>query len=278
MPLNVYCTGHRWSRLVCGAFAQGARAPIVAPAPLLKGDMFTYGCLRGLLPTIKQAQREKRALYYADNAYMRPGKDEGAYFRITKNALQHTGLGELAAPKQARARWEQLGMPLKPWRASGGHVLVCPPLRLWGAIWGFCADEWLDNTLKELRRHTDRELRVRAKLSWNDNKSANTVGYAGRAKTSLVKTLAEDLEGCWALVAHSSNAAVEALIAGVPVFCTNPCAAYALGSPDLSQIEHPRLDGDREHWAMVLAANQWQLSEMRDGTAWRALSESPAAL
>ena len=264
--------------MICKAFAQGAKAPLVPPAPLLPGDVFTYGCLRGLLPTILQAQREGRTWYLCDNGYFRPGKNESSYFRITRNALQHNGTGELPFPKHlARERWAKLGIKIKPWRESGKHVLVCPPLRLAGATWGYDADEWLRVTLKTLRKYTDRELRVRAKMSWQDNKTKGTAGYEGRVKathSSMLVQMAEDLRDCHAVVVRTSNCAVEALIAGVPVFCTHECAAEPMGLRDLHQIESPIMPDNRERWATLIASNQWKLSEMRDGTAWRMLNES----
>jgi hypothetical protein len=278
--LNIYCTGHKWSSMVCKAFAIGAKAPIVPPFPLLPGDMFTYGCLRGLLPTILQAQREGRTWYLADNGYFKPGKNESSYFRITRNDLQHTGRGELPYPKHvARARWAQLKIPIQPWRAGGKHVLVCPPLRLAGATWGYDADEWLRVTLKTLRKHTPRELRVRLKMSWNDNKTRNTAGFEGSDKptnSSMMTPMADDLIDCHAVVVRTSNCAVEAVLAGVPVFCTHSCAAEPMGLMDLAQIESPVRPEGRERWAALLASNQWSLAEMRSGFAWKMLNESAA--
>ena len=258
--------------MVCHAFARGVKSRIVQPYPLLPGDVFVYGCLRGLMPTLRQAMREERTYYYGDNGYMRPGKNELGHFRITKNAVQHTGTGEFQIPEaQAYKRFKGLGLEIKPWRKRGNHVLVCPPMRLSGAVWGYDADAWLAQTLETLRKHTDRELRVRAKMSWNDNKSKNTASYEGRPKTAL-KTMAEDLDGAWALVSYNSNAATEALLAGIPIFNSIGGGAYALGTPDLSKIEEPRLDGDRHRWAAMLACNQWTLEEMRNGTAWKMLN------
>ena len=71
-----------------------------------------YGCLRGLKPTLDQAQAEGRTWYYADNGYFRPGKT--GYFRVTRDALQHDGTGD-ASPE----RWERLGLEIKPWRKDG---------------------------------------------------------------------------------------------------------------------------------------------------------------
>ncbi|MCR4331295.1 MAG: hypothetical protein NUV34_01105 [Sulfuricaulis sp.] len=272
--LHVYATENQWSQMVCKAFARGADAPIVPPYPLLPGDVFMYGALRGLLPTLRQAQREGRTWFYADNGYMRSGKDEKAYFRVTRNALQVDGSGELPFPKHAaRERWARLKLSLKPWRKTGSHIVVCPPGRLFGATFGFDADEWLRVTLKTLGKYTDRELRVRKKMSWNDAKPVPAPNLGTGIKTSVPEPLDEDLRGAWALVTHSSNSAVEALLAGIPVFCTNPCGASAMGLSDLTQIEAPRMEEGREKWAAVLASNQWTLKEMREGLCWKMLNE-----
>ena len=74
------------------------------------------------------------------------------------------------------------------------------------------------------------------------------------------------------MVAYSSSAAIDALIAGVPVFVLSDfAAAYRMGSPDLSQIESPVYPHDRQSFCNCLADQQWNLLELRNGEAWRAL-------
>jgi len=255
--LHVYQTPQSKNQKICEAFAAGCGAPIVPPYPLLPGDVFMYGCLRGLLPTLRQAQAEGRTWFYADNGYFRPGrKGWGGYYRVTRNALQHDGSGA-AGPD----RWNRLDMKIRPWRKTGNHIIVCPPSRLLAVILGFDADRWLAETLATLRNHTKRKIRLRKKMSWSEVKLGHGV------------PLADDLAGAWALVTHSSNAAVEALVAGVPVFCTAPCAAYRMGLPDVAMIENPIMPGGREQWAWNLAAAQWTLNEMASGLCWRELSD-----
>jgi hypothetical protein len=103
---------------------------------------------------------------------------------------------------------------------------------------------------------TDREIRVRDKPNVKRQP----------------RSFAEDLRGAWALVARSSNTAVEAILAGIPAFVTHPCAAMACASADLSKIEEPLVPDDREDWAALLAANQWTLEEMERGVAWQFLT------
>lgn len=79
--------------------------------------------------------------------------------------------------------------------------------------------------------------------------------------------MAEDLKGAHALVTYMSNTSVEALLAGVPVFCTGPCAAASMGLHDLAQIEAPYYPDDRQRWFELLAENQWTLKEVAAGMA-----------
>ena len=253
--LNCYSTGHKHSATVCQAFAAGiVGAPILPPAPYVSGQTFMYGCLRGLLPTLRQAQAKTDIYpwFYGDNGYVKRGHYHG-YYRVTRNAYQHDGRGEAD-----EGRWRSLGLDIKPWRKGGKHIVVCPPSRLWGALMGFSADVWLDQTLKKLGEHTDRPIRVRMKMSWEQVKKPTA-------------PLEEDLADAWMLVTHSSNAAVEAVLYGVPVICTESCAAQIMGRTSIADVESPVYPDDRLRWASVLASNQWTLDEMRDGTCWRML-------
>ena len=248
LPPNVYHTGHIYSDTICKAFAEGCGGALVSPAPLLPGSVAMYGCLRGLLPTLKQAQAEGRTWWYMDNGYFRPGHFHG-YYRVTRNAFQHDGTG-----KASSKRWERLGLNIAPWQKGGRRILVCPPSQKFGELLGFNAAAWLQAMLNTLKRHTDREIRV-------------------RAKKGNATPLDADLKDCHAVVAHSSNAAVLALLAGVPVFCTAPCAAHRMGGADVSKIEMPVYPEDREQWAWNLADHQFNLEEMRQGLCWEMLQE-----
>ena len=166
-----------------------------------------YGALRGLMPTLKQAQAEGRTWLYADNGYLRPGKS--GHFRITRNALQHDGAGD-ASPD----RLERLGLEIKPWRKDGSHVLVCPPDAIYGQLWGLDHAKWLQDVLATLRSATDRPVLVR------DRSKAG----------SATEPFAAALRGAWALVTCASNAAVEAAAGWRASVLHMACAAYGMGA------------------------------------------------
>jgi hypothetical protein len=240
----VYVTEHAHSQTVGTAFAMGGRMRRAPATELLPGAAVFYGILRGCGPLLHKAIQLGRDFYFVDNGYLKPGHYHG-YYRATKNAYQHRGEG-----RGDFERLRALDLTVSPWQ-KGAHVVVCPPGEVYCNHHGMSAAGWLQDTLTVLSANTDREIRVRKKGS--------------------VRPLAEDLKGAHALVTHASNAAVEAIVAGVPAFVTGASPARAMGNTMLREIERP-VYGERMEWLAILAANQWTLDEFRAGTAWAALN------
>lgn len=226
----------------CRAFSAGCGGKVTTDLALMPGPVAMFGS-PALWDLLCQARAEGRDWWYGDHGYF----GRGEYFRVTHNALQHDGWGD-AEPD----RFSAFGLPIKPWRTEGGHILLCPPDDVFAGLLGFSGSAWADNVVAELRRHTDRPILTRARDQANS------------------RPLSTDLKGCWALVTHSSNAAIEAAMAGVPVFCTAPCAGLALGTGDLSRIEAPELPL-RELVLWKLAESQWTLDEIASGLCWDAI-------
>jgi len=155
----------------------------------------------------------------------------------------------------------RFGLSVKPWREAGRHVLVTTQSELFYRLHlGLSRADWLADTVARLGSATGRPIEVCHKpVAARAHNAAAAAGFEAA------------LAGAHALVTHSSSTAVKALIEGVPVFCTGPCAASPMGRADLARIEAPHYPEDREAWLRVLAANQWTRQEMADGTCWRAL-------
>jgi hypothetical protein len=203
--------------------------------------------------TFLEARAGARPWVYLDHAYM----GRGRFYRVTMNATQ---IGtEVAGVPGCPARLAASGAKVRDWRKPGDYVLITPPGDRWLHLLdeGFTQREWVRRTEAAVRAATDRPVRIRFKPS---------------SRVRVVPFLDEAVRA-WCVVTHQSVTAVEALLAGVPVFVTTPhTAAAPMASLDLSQIETPRRDGDRQAWAAWLAANQWSLDELRSGEAWRALT------
>lgn len=237
------------SRVILEAFARGAdgvlgsdRAPTLGPGPAA-----FFGVV-GLEHLVRLAVAEGRTWFYGDNAFFDCAR--GRYFRFARNCVQ---FANLAQPDHGRLK--ALGVAPKPWRTDGRHIVVVEQSEHFLNLVG--AQHWLLRVLGDLKKATDRPLRIRR---WR------------RDKDKAAATLRDDLDGAWALVTHMSAAATEALVAGVPVFVSGLCAATPMASGELASIEKPRYPDGREDWAAGLAAMQWTLDEMRAGMAWRALN------
>lgn len=242
------------SRVVLEAFAKGCGGRVIEGVTELQpGAAAFYGIMNETVPLYHAAKAAGKDVYYLDHGYFRADR----FYRATKNADQYTGTER--NPKHfAYKRWRGLGIEIKPWQMNeGGHVLVTLQSLMTFEARGEDRAKWLEDVTTVLWAATHREIRVRDKPT---------------AKKPQPLSFAEDLAGAWALVARTSNTAVEALLAGIPAFVTHSCAALPCARTDLARIEDPFFPDDREDWAAALAGNQWTLEEMAGGMAWEALN------
>jgi hypothetical protein len=233
------------------AFAEGIGCELryaedeTGPRP---GVPIVWGVLRGSDRVVAYAKQSGQYFFYVDHAYFSRG--HGQSYRVSRNRYE-AGPVRDCPPDRIEAH----EVVLKPWQRGGRNVLVCPPTDYFVAAHG-CAD-WLDTTLAAVQRHTDRPIVVRRKPQPGET----------------VEPLAEALSKAHALVTHSSNVAIEAVLAGVAVFVSPSSAAAPMGLTDLSSIETP-VYPDRDKWLAHLAYCQFSFEEMRSGAAWRMLLES----
>lgn len=229
---------------LCLAFARGCGGQI--GSTLREGPAVFYGVDQSNLAIWQKVRSSGRDWYYMDNSMFDATRE--TRFRVTKNRLQHTGMGESDG-----RRFAALGIDIAPWREAGEHIIVCPQSDSFMRTVAGYEGSWTSQTIDRLRRQTHRELRLRP---WSRN------------KTALGASLQADLVDAHALVTWSSAAAVTALLAGVPVVVeSNDCAARFMGGTDLEALPRP----ERENWAGVLADNEFTINELQDGTAWRKL-------
>lgn len=249
------------SAQICSAFAKGCGGRVESGKTLLSGAAMFYGITSHTLEIFAQAKQSAQTIYYADNGYLHRGE----YFRVTHGNWQHSGVGRADYQRLA-----QLGIEISSAKIDGDYVLICPPGQLYARLMGFDAEHWLQNIMEQLRRITRRDLHIRVKPDARSLKE----NYGILPKALPDRSLHDDLAGAWALVTHNSNVAVDAALAGVPVFVTGQSPALAIGSGRLEDIENPpRPDvKKRLEWAAVLAANQWSMEEMENGICWRMLN------
>ena len=190
----------------------------------------------------------------AENGYLGPGgisphaMNPRTIYALGRGAHNDSG----AIPEGGPERWAALGVDLKPWRASGEHIVVCPN-RSFGMPDRMMPPNWPIDVCNRLRKLTRREVRLRP--------------HPGNAPAK--KPLAEDLAGAHCVVIWSSSAGVHALASGIPVFVESPFWIMK-GCNAGADIEHPLMPDRIPHFQR-LAWGQWALPQIEDGTAFRAL-------
>ena len=221
-------------------------------------DLSNPVIVRGLTfhTAIKNMMASGRCFYYIDNGYFGNHYSK-IWFRIIKDHVHDV---RSIIPRD-RSRLSACDFTVLP-RKQGRRILLAPPSIKSFSIWNIDQAQWIDQTLAEIKQHTDRPVVVREKRPrWE------------RFATDTIEQALDDDVHC--LVTYNSVAAVEAVMRGVPAICLGPNAAAVVSSRCLSDIERPHFPDDdlREAWLRHLSYSQFSFMEMSDGTAWRILNE-----
>lgn len=152
---------------------------------------------------------------------------------------------------------------IKPW-SFGDHIVVTGMSGKGAVAEGYKPQEWETNAISVLKEHTDRPIYYRPKPSWLMSSPIEGSIY------DKTHSLDEMLNGCHAVVCHHSNCAVEALIAGVPVFVIGG-VARPMGLQDLKKIEKPYYPGNRRQWLQDISYCQWTPDELETSIPWNHL-------
>ena len=114
-------------------------------------------------------------------------------------------------------------------------------------------EKWIKDTCDEIKKHTDREIKVRYKFK-DDEK-----WHAKRNTTPLEK----DLSGAFAIVSWHSMTANEAVVYGIPSFTSDhsPARPVSLGLDELNKIETPYYPDNRHEWLCSLFGSMFRKSD-----------------
>jgi len=216
---------------------------------------------------IHQCIHEGKDFYYMDTGYFGNFKSEGnpsgkkLYHRIVKNELQKTII-----ENKPDDRWQALvkgdkRLKWPGWKKTGNKILLVLSNPKSCHYFGYDLQQWWDNTVETIKKHTNMPIIVRHKGSRSD-----------RHFNSIYDILDT---GVYATVAFNSIAAMESIAYGIPAFTTVSCAATPLSTTDLSKIEMPYYPDEilvNRH-CCNLAYGQFTSDEIVNGTAWRLLNQ-----
>jgi len=193
--------------------------------------------------------------------------------------------GGLALAPFCRGRWaklsERLGLSaVRPYRKEGRHIMVIGQVSGDLSLRGADINDWVVNTVSELRRKTERPILVRrhplVRDFVNDGLPERLAGM-GVKIDDPARPFEESLKGAWSVVTYSAGAAVDALMAGVPAISISPTSfAWDVTDHTLDSALDPTLY-ERGPWLEKLAAAHWCADEIACGDVWKPLLKAIAA-
>lgn len=179
-------------------------------------------CWAGLFrpQLLEICQLHQLQYYNLDSAYFGNGKRKHIV-RLSINSFQNVN----AVVARSADRWEKLKIIPRA-VSQGSAIVVVPPDRKTCNVLGLgTVDKWVQNCCVEIRKHTDREIKIRTRPEpRSDRIAANTF-------VDFIQ------DNTWCVVGHSSNALVEAAMCDIPVIALGDSAVNSLYRWQIQDID-----------------------------------------
>ena len=172
-------------------------------------------------------------------------------------------------------RWPLFKHALKPWNPTGDMIIICgqhDASEQW--LNKPRMGKWIEQQIIEIRKYTTRPILVRPhprnQIPLNEKKFDNVkVRLPKRDHRTYDDTdFKAVLARAWAVVNHSSNPAMEAVINGIPVFVSESSLCHDVGNVNIADINTPAMP-NRVQWAHKLSYTEWFEDEIRQGMPWK---------
>ena len=244
------------------AWVQGIGAEYLPYPEIVKTPVTNPISFRSLAKrkVIYESLENKRPFYYIDTGYVGNLIKKKHWHRIVKNDVQHTNIFDCPDDRWKRIAQQSQELDFVEWRKDhSGKILLVTPSEKPCKFYNINRDEWVKETVTELKKHTDKEIIIRDK-----EKRHARVGQ-GSVPWYLIR------EKIYAVVTYQSIAAIESVCVGVPAFTTQKTAADSVTLKDLSKIESPLYADPMQvkKWQHWLAYCQYHWKELGTGEAWR---------
>jgi capsule polysaccharide modification protein KpsS len=144
---------------------------------------------------------------------------------------------------------------------------------------------WTEQTVKEIRQVTDRQIIVRphplyrrktqhAKCKETVCDHFNVQWQEADVTQEGFVPIQEQLQNAWCTVTYSSGTGIDAVLNGTPnIACDTGSMVYDVSSTDIKQVEEP-YRGDKKVWTNKIAHCQWSIEEFESGECWEHVNKS----
>jgi len=180
-----------------------------------------------------------------------------------------------------------LGIQFPGWKNHNeGAILILTQLVGDASLRGQNHGEWLSDTVKTIRRITNRPIVIRIHPSLSEKgrqdffadlhglimANYENVTWSDGSRISLE----QDLARAGITVSYSSGSTIDSVLAGVPCITIDQGnMAYDISEHLIENIENPYIPSTEQvlDWLLTLCYSQWNSQEIIKGTAWQHLVE-----
>ncbi len=190
--------------------------------------------------------------WFIDSGFTNFLESNKKWHRLTRNHI-HWG-GYFRAPVNRLGIFPRFP---EPWRHGGDKILVVEPGTFAANIMHVDIKEWKYKIEEEIRKYSDKKIVFREKTP-------------KKQRAPLFKHLLE--EDYYCVININSNAAVEALWAGIPVITLDKHISNQVSRNQIKSI-NDLYRGSLAEWLAMLSYSQFTYDELIDGTAYRLIKE-----
>ena len=176
-------------------------------------------------------------------------------------------------------RWPLFKLELKPWQQTGNVIVICGQhhnSEQWKGLPKL--NSWVEQQIKVIRKYCDKPIVIRPHprnpFNFDEKKYPYVrVNLSKRDHSTYDDTdFKKILRSTWAVVNHSSNPAIEAVINGIPVFVSESSLCHDVGNTNVADILHPAMPA-RQNWANRMSYGEWTTEEIGQGLPWQRIRE-----
>lgn len=247
----------RHYRRVAVSMAEGIRR-CGDHATLCGSDVYIPGAEVAVIYGWKFSDRARRYPHfvYADLGYW----NRSDYYRLSVDGWSPE---RYVAQGKSDERLRSFGVEVQRWNESGDEILVVGAKEKAAKDHGLQYMQWEQALVSDcLRWLPGQKITYRPKPNDPAKRPIPGVAYD-------LRTTEEALRAARLVVTHHSNMAIDALVAGVPVYCHEGAAAACSIPFQKEEFENPtRDDAKRRQFLSDAAWLQWSMDEMKAGVAW----------
>jgi len=222
------------------------------------------GRMQGNRDIFEKCIKEKRPIIVLEVG----GISRGETWKVALNGINNEAVwGEYDYDNLKRAT--KLGLNLKSWRSNGDNILICGQHNKsyqWRNMPSI--DQWLCNTIEEIRQHTDRPIifrpHPRCPVRLGQHKFKNVTLQTPIKLMHTYDDFDMGFKNIWATVSWSSNPGIHSIIEGIPAYTGPASLAYDVSIKEISQIENPSMP-ERDKWLSRYSFTEFTIQEIADG-------------